>query len=317
MQKIGRNDLCWCGSEKKYKKCHLNRQSESRLPFGALARRTMAESKLEHCLHPSAAPGTCDKIVSAHTTQRSRVLDQIIDSQNHVYAFFSQHTDFSLDGPRVLRVGWKEASTFTGFCSKHDGATFRPLETRDFDGSLEQCFLVGYRALCHEIHQKSRMLKSQRTFLKLIDRGLPVDAQVEMQRMGAAQEAGFRKGLEDFGRLKTIMDKQLLERAYSGWDRTVIAFNGPLSIASTGAVSPNRDLEGAQLQVLHDPNAAAQEVLFGTVATPGGGAAIFLCRADETIPQTFVEGLVRKAPERVCSLIAQFAFVYIENTFFF
>ena len=22
--KLGRNDLCWCGSGKKYKKCHLN-----------------------------------------------------------------------------------------------------------------------------------------------------------------------------------------------------------------------------------------------------------------------------------------------------
>ncbi len=22
--KLGRNDLCWCGSEKKYKKCHFN-----------------------------------------------------------------------------------------------------------------------------------------------------------------------------------------------------------------------------------------------------------------------------------------------------
>ncbi|HJH15504.1 MAG TPA: SEC-C domain-containing protein, partial [Bilophila wadsworthia] len=24
-KKIGRNDLCWCGSGKKYKKCHLYR----------------------------------------------------------------------------------------------------------------------------------------------------------------------------------------------------------------------------------------------------------------------------------------------------
>lgn len=286
------------------------------MPFGAVAQRTMAEARLKHCLHPSAGSGNCDNIVSAHTIQRSRVLDRIIDSKNHVCTFFSRHTDFSLDGPKVLPVGWKEASTFTGFCSKHDSATFRPLETRDFEGSLEQCFLVGYRALCHEIHQKSRMLKSHRTFLSLVDRGLPIEEQVEMQKMGWAQEAGFRKGLEDFERLKAIMDEQLLKRDYSGWHRTVVNFKGPLSLASAGAVSPNRDIDGKQLQVLHDPDTVAQELLFGIVATEDGGAAVFLCRDDEAIPRQFVQDLVRREPEWVCSLIAQFAFVYIENTFF-
>jgi hypothetical protein len=26
--KIGRNDLCWCGSGKKYKKCHIDRNKQ-------------------------------------------------------------------------------------------------------------------------------------------------------------------------------------------------------------------------------------------------------------------------------------------------
>jgi hypothetical protein len=316
MEKIGRNDPCWCGSDKKYKKCHLNRGTEPSLPFGAIASRTMAVAKLEHCLHPQAARGICDKVISAHTIQRSRVLDRIVDPANHVQTFFSQHTDFSAEGPKLLRVGWREASTFTGFCSKHDSATFRPLETREFDGSSEHCFLIGYRALCHEIHQKSRMLKSHPTFLSLVDRGLPIGAQHEMQRMGSAQEAGFRKGLEDFGRLKATMDQQLLQSDYSGWRRTVITFKGPLSIASTGAVSPNRDLEGNELQVLHDPDALTEELLFGIAATPDGGAAIFLCRADEKTPQAFVECLLRQDERRICSLIVQFAFAYVENTFF-
>jgi hypothetical protein len=246
----------------------------------------MADAKLEHCLHPQAARGICNKVISAHTIQRSRVLDRIVDPENHVSTFFSQHTDFSADGPKLFKIGWREASTFTGFCSKHDSTTFRSLETKEFDGSLEHCFLIGYRALCHEIHQKSRMLRSQQTFLSLVDRGLPLEAQLEMQRMGSAQDAGFRKGLEDFGRLKSIMDEQLLKGSYSGWRRTVVYFKGPLSVASTGAVSPNRDLDGNELQVLHNPDALAEELLFGVVATEDGGAAVFLCRSDETAPQS-------------------------------
>src|SRR5580698_490327 len=102
MKKIGRNDPCWCGSGQKYKRCHLNREAETRLPFAAIAQQTLAVAKIEHCLHPSAAPDVCDKVISAHTIQRSRVLDRITDSDNHVRTFYSARTDFSLDGPRVL-----------------------------------------------------------------------------------------------------------------------------------------------------------------------------------------------------------------------
>ncbi|GMT47695.1 MAG: hypothetical protein IEMM0007_1261 [bacterium] len=27
---LGRNDICWCGSEKKYKKCHLEKDDKKR-----------------------------------------------------------------------------------------------------------------------------------------------------------------------------------------------------------------------------------------------------------------------------------------------
>ncbi|HXM20593.1 MAG TPA: SEC-C domain-containing protein [Terriglobales bacterium] len=316
MKKIRRNDPCWCESGKKYKKCHLNRELETPIPLGAIEQRTIAESNIEICLHPSASPEICDKIVSAHTIQRSRVLGQITDSGNHVQTFHCARTDYSVDGPRVLRVGWKEASTFTGFCSRHDSLTFRALEAMEFEGSLEQCFLVGYRALCYEIHQKSRMLKSQPIFLNLVDRGLPIEAQREIQEIGSVQEAGLLKGREDLLLLKSVMDEQLLRRAYSGWHRIVINFKGPLCMASTGAVSPNRDFDGTELQVLHNADALIQELLFGIVAGRDGGAAVFLCRAGDAAPQAFIESLLKRDSEMLGSLIVQFAFAYIENTFF-
>lgn len=137
-----------------------------------------------------------------------------------------------------------------------------------------------------------------------------------MQQEGSMQEAGFRKGLEDFSNLKTIMDDQLLRGRFPGWNRTIVTFKGPLSIVSTGAVSPIRDFEGRELQALHDPNALIQELLFGIVAAGNGGAVVFLCRADEKIPQVFVQSMLRHDRERIGSLIAQFAFVYIANTYF-
>ena len=53
----------------------------------------------------------------------------------------------------------------------------------------------------------------------------------------------------------------------------LVRFEGELCVASTGAVPPNRDIDGRQLQVLHDTAANHQQaLLYGVVATDTGGA---------------------------------------------
>lgn len=312
----GRNDPCWCGSQRKYKKCHLNRASEKDLPFQALAHEMKTEWDQKTCLHPQAAAGVCDRIVSAHTIQRSRVLQQIADPSNHVRHFHPFKPDFSRTVLEIEQVGWREASTFTGFCGRHDNLTFKPLEDVDFVGSPEQCFLIGYRALCHEVYQKLGLVKSYPRTRDLIDRGLSAEHQRELQVIFAATHRNERKGLEDFQKLKRSMDKQLIERDYSSWKRALISFRGDLSVASCGAVSPNRDMDGNGLQVLHDLDADIQQLLFGIVSTADGGAAVFTWQACDQMPDRFVQSLLAREKERLPSLLVQFAFAYIENTYF-
>ena len=312
----GRNEPCWCGSGKKYKKCHRNRASEKEVPFEALVQEMQEAWDQKKCLHPQAAAGVCDRIVSAHTIQRSHVLQRITDSSNHVRSFHPLKPDFSTGRLELRRIGWREASTFTGFCGKHDSATFKPLEEADFVGSPEQCFLIGYRALCHEVYQKTGMVRSYPRMRDLVDRGLPAEHQRELQAFWANQNAGAEKGLKDFQQLKRIMDEHLLRRDYSGWNRAVIHFRGDLCVASTGAISPNRDMDGNALQTLHDPDSEIQELLLGVVATADGGAVVFCWRACDLAPNRFVQSLLAKARQRLPSLVVQFIFAYVENTYF-
>jgi hypothetical protein len=312
----GRNEPCWCGSGRKYKKCHRIRAAESTLPHEALFKKMQVAWAQKRCMHPQAAIGVCDQIVSAHTIQRSRVLQKIADSSNHVRTLHPLKPDFSTGRLQIRKVGWRDASTFTGFCGKHDSSTFKALEETDFTGSPEQCFLIGYRAVCHEVYQKTGVIRSYPVMRNLADRGLPPDEQRRVQELFAVENAGARKGLEDFQRLKSVMDQPLLSRDYSGWSRVVIRFRGELCVASTGAVSPNRDIRGNQLQVLHDPHSEIQELPFGIVTTHDGGAAVFCWRASEPIPGLFVKSLLAKKRERLPHLLVQFIFAYIENTYF-
>ena len=312
----GRNEQCWCGSGQKYKKCHLNRASEKDLPFEALAREMQEAWRHKKCLHPQAAAGVCDRIVSAHTIQRSRVLQQITDSSNHVMSFHPLKPDSTTGRLELRRIGWREASTFAGFCGKHDSATFKPLEETHFIGSPEQCFLIGYRALCHEVYQKTGLIRSYPRMRDLVDRGLPPEHQRELQEFWANQNAGAKKGLEDFQQLKSVMDEQILGCNYSGWKSAVIYFCGDLCIASTGAISPNLDMDGNALQTLHDPDTEIQELRFGVVATGDGGAIVFSWRACDTAPNRFVQTLLAKGRQKLSSLVVQFIFAYVENTYF-
>jgi hypothetical protein len=81
------------------------------------------------CLHPNAGAGVCNKVISAHSIQRSSVLERIVDSSNHALSFYPSSLD-TAGRLKIQPVGWRKASTFTGFCAKHDNLVFQPLERK-------------------------------------------------------------------------------------------------------------------------------------------------------------------------------------------
>ena len=141
--KLGRNDPCWCGSGKKFKKCHLDKEREKPLPLPAAAGVVRKAFQQRMCLHPEASADACGKVISAHTIQRQGALSRLVDATGHCLTFYPA---FAQKGQEPQRRGWREASTFTGFCDQHDGKTFAPIETQSFRGTEEQCFLLAYRA---------------------------------------------------------------------------------------------------------------------------------------------------------------------------
>ena len=309
----GRNDPCWCGSGLKYKKCHLGRADAKPLPVEAITAEAGRFFRTKQCLHPSASPGTCGKIIEAHTIQRAGGLAGIVDQTGHVLSFYRYDSRAS---GRPHAVGWREASTFAGFCQRHDGETFRPLEQKPFVGSDEQCFLLAYRAQCHELYQKQASERSHDPIRQLIDRGQPREVQREIQQYQSVFGSGVRKGLEDARTHKARMDAELLGARYSDWERLFVKFEGPLCVVSTGAATPNRNLAGEELQAIHDVTSRLQPLYFGVTPTESGGAVVFLWRPEDEAPRRFMQDLKGLALDALPSALIQFMFAYVENTFF-
>ncbi|MEE9384562.1 MAG: hypothetical protein V3V08_14250 [Nannocystaceae bacterium] len=306
---------CWCGSGAPVSECHGKRGQERQRSVKELWHNVQATAAHETCFHPEASAAVCDQIVRAHSIQRSGVLDRLIDDTKHVL-HFDQGTKVDAGVPAARRIGWKQASSFKGFCGKHDGSTFAPVEQVPFTGSAEQCFLIAYRALCHEIHQKIGALRALRTtLLRHGDAGMPDNVQQQRQRKLRGIQSEMQRGLRDFFTLKDEMDSHLLSGEYGQWQGVVVRFQGELSVAVTGMVSPDRTMDGEPLQNVADPNHRQESLLLGTVVTDDGAGVVLLWHRDDSIPTRFLESLLADV-EHLPSLLVQFIFAYIENVYF-
>jgi len=315
-KKIGRNDPCFCGSGKKYKRCHLNRQDENRLPFEAIRSTTLKSGKHKICLHPHASTENCNKIISSHTLQRSRVLKEIVDESNHVFTFYPLELD-DMGDIKLHEVGWQNASTSQLFCEHHDSTTFAPLEQTSFSASKEQIFLIAYRALCWELYRKSAAIRSGPTLRDLIDRGSSLEAQKFTQDFLKIQQSGFKKGIESLNQIKQEFDYYLLNKgSYSPFKAVEILMSGSMSIAATGAINPNLSLDGKTLQVLHSDDSDLQWLAFGVDISHRGVSVLFLWYEKDKAPNEYIDSILRLDNKDLSNFIAQFFFAHCENTYF-
>lgn len=311
----GRNAPCWCGSGVKFKKCHLGREEEPPLSPGELQHSIRQNIASKRCLHPEAAPGVCNKIIDAHTVQRAKTLETLIDSSKHVLSFHPFCPD-NAGLPKLQKVGWRRASTFTGFCGHHDSSTFAPAEQGSFKFTAETAFLLTYRALCHELFQKLDSECARLLHQPLIDRGEPPERQREIQNRYALGLAGVRKAITDLLEIKRIADEDLLTKNYAAWEFACLTFSGPLCFATSGATTPNQDMHGVPLQTLHDPNSPLEHLYVSVVADQQSPRVVLGWRHGHSAPQKLVDSLLATPVSLLPAHFVQYVFAHLENVYF-
>jgi len=276
----------------------------------------MALDRPALCFHPGASEGTCGPIISAHTLQMSRVLCALVNRGNHVQYF--SPLDNNPDGTLSLqRRGWREASTFYGFCNRHDSTTFAPLEALDFAATPEQMFLLGYRAICWEMHRKMTALKALPEKVELMGRGRSDSERDQIRSMAEIQARGAAAGLDDMNRLKAEMDDVLLSREFSRMEYCQINLEGDLCVAATGAISPNRTVSGHSLQTLHDPECDVRLLSFGMTLNAQRQPVVGFCwQKTGVAPRRFVEDLLSRPDEMLSQILPQLFFLHCQNTYF-
>ena len=312
---MGRNESCWCLSGKKWKRCHRVREDEPSIPTAALLQIFSANSRNGICLHPSAPNECSDQIIRAHTLQKGGSLRAIADSTGHVLSGRDRGTAFSSRAQSLTKVGVNKASTFRGFCSKHDNHVFGPAD-RAKDTSEEVAFLLSFRALAYEVFMKMVAVPTMEEMKTQIDRGKPFEEQVPLQDHIHRHLYSFKMGLDEHVRIKEAYDTALTSKNLSRFRYMSMRFDRVLPVVTSGAFFPEFDYQGKMLQRLSDDIGSLDCIVFNVCVMNGCTYVVFgWVDVGRTANRSFVESIKSIRSEAFADFVIRFAFEISDNIF--
>lgn len=312
-----RNALCWCGSGRKYKKCHLDRDAQPKEnPWAAVDANRRAFTK-KKCCAQGVGLGACEGgVIKAHTVSRGPNLAKIATS-GHVLHYTASIPEMNKNGGRLVveKIGIKDASVFHGFCREHDQKLFSCVENEPFAGRPDQCLAVAYRTMSRELYGKDAGAHLRET-LRGADKGMQPLEQLRFQRLlddiNTANEAARRE-------LKATHDaltSALVEDRPDAISSHVFELAAPLPFMFAGAWSPFSDLYGRELQNGY-ADELLEQVFFSSFA---GDHSAMLCiswRDIDDAPGKVIADQIKALPvDRQASACLQIVMKHVENVFF-
>ncbi len=327
-QKIGRNDICWCGSGVKYKRCHL---SADESPSGVAdydehSRRQDAQRAKEFftssrtrlmCLCPPSMTKDCStQIVRSHTVQRRRALSLIGENGKVLtmipgnHAFFADNAD--PEEPHEIYI--RNASTMPTFCARHDQEIFRPIEADEIEPTFQQAFLFHYRAECRELYAKLSHGEAIR-FADTVGPKVAAPMFALRQMESSMNQLSVAVGLSDIRRSKTALDRMLVQQNYAVRFAWLLFAQQPQFVAS-GSAFPEIDFSGRPLQDLSDMRVPARSVSVTCIPCRAGTGILFAWTdADDDIASKLIESLLAIPDEYKADAAARYIFAHLENTY--
>jgi len=311
---IGRNDLCWCSSGKKYKKCHLDRDKE--LPIGRAELEKHGKQREKKCSATDLQDGLCSgSIIQAHTISKSGSLKSISESGHVMGTKPSLAQLIKNKGKLTLsKVGINQASTFTGFCSYHDKELFSPLEDSPITLSEEQLFLLAYRSLSRELYAKQETTKTAE-LLRQADRGRNIADQISIQMNANAYGFGIDLALKELNSIKANMDDMLKNKNFLNVNHCVIELASPPKILVSASTQPEFDFNGNRLQDFGNVNQMMSHIIFNCISYDEGGCFVFSWLDDsDKVCSSFIDSLINLGEQDISNALVRFCYSFAENT---
>ncbi len=317
--KLGRNEPCFCGSGKKYKKCHLGRDNQPKVNPWNIEAQLKKNFTQKECMRVEPVHGQCEgKIVSAHTVSIGAALKSIAENQC-VMGYKLGFAQLNKANGKILpiKMGVRQASTFFGFCSKHDREIFSCLENADFEANAEQVGVLAFRTVSKELYLK-RAQGAVPDLLRQTDQGKNLAVQFGVQNFANLFSFGGDLGLRDVTVTHSEIAELLSNNGLNELHSMVFEFNEVFPIMFSGAFAPMETLGGVSLQDLGKSSTVARHLIFSSLGRDEKSQVImsWLPSANAVVGP-FVDEICEIDDSALQSLfLFQVAMKQLENCFF-
>lgn len=271
------------------------------------------------CLHRNAPTSCSGSAINAHSIQRSGPLSRIVDEKMKVLAWNALEgwgIVNSIETAQPSALGWREASIFSGFCAKHDDDTFSSIEKQPFEETPYQCTIIGYRSLCFELYRKMVSLRIRPMQQTIRRKAIPQSTESRISHIESVTDAGLESGIIYLTEMKKKYESAIETMCFDDFAYCVFRFNGTLSVASTGSINPDWDLEGRRIQDLGLLDEAMQGLTYGIVVDGDSFAVVFSWPREFNLITHFIEQLSQLDEQSLPTALIIFMFAYSENTYF-
>jgi hypothetical protein len=215
---------------------------------------------------------------------------------------------------RFRKVGINRASTFTGFCQKHDTELFRPLETQPFIASKEQLFLLAYRALAKEVYAKRFALRME-PLERRGDMGKSPLEQVALQSHLYLWAQQHRLSLRDLDANMDDYGQIYQSRDFDRMSAYLIFANSTIDFAVSGGLYPEFDFAGKGLQNLAGAD-RLDFITYSALPFETGSVIAFVWDSARGVScAQFVRSLDQLPEGEIPDATVRLTFEHFENTF--
>jgi SEC-C motif-containing protein len=317
MKGSGRNSPCWCGSGKKFKKCHYKRNDQSKgNPWDAVDANRQAFTK-KKCCAQNVGLGHCDGgVIKAHTVSRGPNLSRIAKN-GHVLHYTASIPKLKKNGGKlsVEKIGTKDASIFQGFCGKHDRELFSCIENEPFSGRPDQCLAVAYRTMSRELYGKDAGAHLRET-LRGADKGFDIIEQLKFQKMLGNINAGNEAARRELKVTHKALTRALVDDRPDVISSLVFEFAAPLPFMFAGAWSPFNDCFGQNLQDGYADELLEQVLVSSFAGHPNSMICISWRDIDFAPGKVIAEQIKAMPLDQQASACLQMVMKHVENIFF-
>lgn len=315
--KLGRNENCWCGSMKKYKKCHLNKEKGKRISKAEGVELTNLFTSKKKCSAPKFMKHECsNKVIKAHTLSKSNSLREIAED-GHVMGMKHGLSSMERNSGKLTfeKIGIGSASTFTGFCSIHDKALFSCIEDQRFIESLEQMTFIAYRTLMRELYVKEAN-KIFAEHAKDFDRGMPLAFQIFWRKKSQELTAGAELSIKDLSHLISAIKASLENKKYNALRHFIIRLADIPKVMGSGVFSPIIDLYGTETQEITLTEKRPAYMILNLLSLDSKGYMIISwLPEDDLIIMKLIKSIIDMEKSKASNKLINLSFMHLENIF--